>query len=165
MTHCRTCEAEIVTPPSRPRRFCSPPCYRAWQAKQRKKVCAVCGKSFDAGHNSWRQRSCSQKCGAVLRRKVHTRVCGICGNTFQARRKQLTKYCSGFCRSRALSLAKEWRGAAIAKADGNYSTAVRVLEASPRSKDLAAPFFDRGHGCREPARLLPTGPGSYQCLD
>lgn len=90
---CPSCGKTFRASASRPRTYCSRPCYA--RAAQVDKVCARCGRSFSIPRNNAdRYNHCSIGCA---RAGVTYRACVRCGKVFTAKRAD-NAHCSEECR-------------------------------------------------------------------
>ena len=145
---CQNCGNEFVTEEKSRRKYCSDECvkeaheaqvarYRIKKRAEKKKlvkICAWCGKEFEARNAS--AKYCSDACFKLARsakahekymamlqtpegkersrkgaqnREAKTKMCAICGKEFEAK-NTVTKYCSDACRKKAAIIhAAQWK--------------------------------------------------------
>lgn len=89
---CEQCSAEVLSYPSKPKRFCSQSCGAKWRAlnvgmptKPRRGEtvsCRTCGADIYRGPNEHKKAYCSNECRNVGNRRGELRPCESCGTEF-----------------------------------------------------------------------------------
>lgn len=64
------------------------------------RICACCGKAFEAAASST-VRMCSTRCSGLMKRKRETRCCLHCGTKFEVFEKSRVRHCSEECAYKA----------------------------------------------------------------